>query len=114
MINVDHGWKYVHGSVVSLPAVKCLPALILFSHILGLPSMLCPRGNSKQVDLYLLHFELFFLSLKYSEELDEDLDCDVPDHKDASKLFRAKWTSEEVSTLKSVYLKCTHLRLQNE
>ncbi|XP_055508106.1 v-myb avian myeloblastosis viral oncogene homolog-like 2b isoform X1 [Leucoraja erinacea] len=36
------------------------------------------------------------------EELDEDLDCDVPDHKDASKLFRAKWTSEEDERLKKL------------
>ncbi|XP_032897807.1 myb-related protein B isoform X7 [Amblyraja radiata] len=36
------------------------------------------------------------------EELDEDLDCDVPDHKDTSKLFRAKWTSEEDERLKKL------------
>ncbi|XP_078274850.1 v-myb avian myeloblastosis viral oncogene homolog-like 2b isoform X3 [Rhinoraja longicauda] len=32
------------------------------------------------------------------DELSQDLDCDVPDHKDTSKLFRAKWTSEENRT----------------
>ncbi|XP_067904565.1 v-myb avian myeloblastosis viral oncogene homolog-like 2b isoform X2 [Heterodontus francisci] len=39
------------------------------------------------------------------EELDEpsqDLDCDVPDHKDANKLYKIKWTSEEDERLKKL------------
>ncbi|XP_051887589.1 v-myb avian myeloblastosis viral oncogene homolog-like 2b isoform X2 [Pristis pectinata] len=36
------------------------------------------------------------------DELSQDLDCDVPDHKDASKLYKVKWTSEEDERLKKL------------
>ncbi|XP_067856874.1 v-myb avian myeloblastosis viral oncogene homolog-like 2b isoform X2 [Heptranchias perlo] len=36
------------------------------------------------------------------DDLSQDLDCDIPDHKDANKLYKVKWTSEEDERLKKL------------